>query len=393
MGLNILYISSGFLPANAQGGVPFSAYSLCSELQKFGHNVRVITTDRNGADRLDVVLNSWEKYEGIDVFYCVTTNGPYVYSPVMSEIIKEGVVWAEVVISSSTLWNYAGFLAFKYTKKFKKSHLVFVRGLLDSWAFKSRLWRKWVFWHLQGKNILNAADKIIALSESEKFAISRLGILTDIAVIPNGSPLVNPKYSARKARLVKNQSDNRSYILFMGRITAKKRIDQALSGFFLNYRKRLNSKFLIAGPIDLSYEKEFKRLLSQYPCDGVEYVGCIYGEEKHELLSNASGFVLTSASEGMPMAVLEAMQYQLPVIVTPECNFTGISEAEAGWVVELNDIHATAEAMDQIFLDTHEAERRGKCALKFASKKYNWETLAKEVLEAASIGKVMHGSQ
>lgn len=393
MSLNILFISSGFLPANAQGGVPFSAYSLCSELQKLEHNVRVITTDRNGVDRLNVALNSWEKYKGIDVFYCATSNGPYVYSPVMSEVIKKGIFWADIVISSSTLWNYAGFLALKYTKKYKKNHLVFVRGLLDSWAFKSKLLRKWVFWHLQGKNILNAADKIIALSESEKSSISRLGVLTEIAVIPNGSPLINPKYSAKKARIEKDQGDNRSYILFMGRITAKKRIDQALSGFFLNYKKRQNSKFLIAGPIDLSYEKEFRRLLSQYPCEGVEYVGCIYGEEKHELLSNASGFVLTSASEGMPMAVLEAMQYQLPVIVTPECNFTGISEAEAGWVVELNDVNATAKAIDQIFLDVLEAERRGKCAQIFASQKYNWEVLAKEVLEVATISRATYESQ
>lgn len=392
MRLNILYISSGFLPANEQGGVPFSAYSLCSEMKKLGHVVSVITTDRNGAGRIDVPLNSWVKYEGIDVFYCATHSGPYAYSPVMLDAIKKRVKWADVIISSSTLWNYAGYLAYKYTKKYKRCHFVFVRGLLDPWAFNSKWIKKRLFWFLQGRRILNGADKIIALSESERVDIIKLGIRAEIMVIPNGTPSINQEYAKGPTVSVKDGYASFNYLLFIGRITAKKRIDQALKGFFLNYKDRPNSKFLIAGPIDPTYKREFDELMSRYPQMGVEYVGPVYGQRKHKLFSGASGFILTSASEGMPMAVLEAMQYRLPVVVTPETNFAGIHEAEAGWVVGLEDVHATAEAIDRIFSDSREAARRGKCAQRYATENYNWAVITKKVLDVACISRAKYES-
>lgn len=392
MRLSILYISSGFLPANEQGGVPFSAYSLCSEMKKLGHIVSVVSTDRNGKGRINMPLNSWVKYEGIDVFYCATSDGPYVYSHVMENVIKNGVRSADIVMSSSTLWNYAGYLAYKYTKKFHKKHLVFVRGLLDPWAFNSKWVKKRLFWYLQGRRILNGADKIIALSESEKKGITKLGIRADIMVIPNGAPSINQEYAKGSTVNVGDGYTSPSYLLFLGRITAKKRIDQALKGFLLNHKDRPNSKFLIAGPIDPTYKREFEELLSRYPQMGVEYVGPVYGQRKHKLFSGASGFVLTSASEGMPMAVLEAMQYHLPVVVTPECNFAGIQEAEAGWVVGLEDVPGTAEAIDQIFSDSKEAARRGRCAQRYATENYNWAVITKKVLDVAGISRAKYES-
>jgi poly(glycerol-phosphate) alpha-glucosyltransferase len=392
MHLKILCISSGFLPANEQGGVPFSAYSLCSEMKKLGHDVRVITTDRNGAGRIDVPLNSWVKYGGMDVFYCATQDGPYVYSSVMLDAIKKRVKWADVIISSSTLWNYAGYLAYKYTKKYKRCHLVFVRGLLDPWAFNSKWVKKRLFWYLQGRKILNGADKIIALSNSERINIIKLGVRAEIIVIPNGAPSIHQEYANGSTVNVGDEYTSQSYLLFLGRITAKKRIDQALKGFLLNHKDRPNSKFLIAGPIDPAYKREFEELLSRYPQMGVEYVGPVYGQRKHKLLSGASGFVLTSASEGMPMAVLEAMQYHLPVVVTPECNFDGIQEAEAGWVVGLEDVPGTAEAIDQIFSDSKEAARRGRCAQRYATENYNWAVITKKVLDVAGISRAKYES-
>ncbi len=42
--------------------------------------------------------------------------------------------------------------------------------------------------------------------------------------------------------------------------------------------------------------------------------------KKKELLVDASGFVLPSLSEGLPMAILEAWSYSLPVLMSNECN-------------------------------------------------------------------------
>lgn len=52
----------------------------------------------------------------------------------------------------------------------------------------------------------------------------------------------------------------------------------------------------------------------------VRYVGARFGAEKARTFDAARFFVLPSKSEGMPMAILEAWQAGLIVIMTPQCN-------------------------------------------------------------------------
>ena len=70
--------------------------------------------------------------------------------------------------------------------------------------------------------------------------------------------------------------------------------------------------------------------------------------------------VLSSRSEGLPFAVLEAMSYGLPVIATRVGAIDQvIKEAETGWIVEPGDPEALANGINSALADLTEFARVG----------------------------------
>ena len=64
--------------------------------------------------------------------------------------------------------------------------------------------------------------------------------------------------------------------------------------------------------------EETRRLVEQLGLgDRVKFTGWLQAERKRATLTGATVFVLPSYVEGMPMALLEAMSFGLPVIATP----------------------------------------------------------------------------
>jgi glycosyltransferase involved in cell wall biosynthesis len=65
-----------------------------------------------------------------------------------------------------------------------------------------------------------------------------------------------------------------------------------------------------------------------------------------EYLKSADAFVLSSFSEGMPNALLEAMAYAKPVVVSDiECNVEILTESRCGFLFKCSDEHDLAKKM------------------------------------------------
>ena len=104
------------------------------------------------------------------------------------------------------------------------------------------------------------------------------------------------------------------YIFAMGRFVPEKNFHQLINAFSALSDKR-RCRLVIAGDADFedAYSRDLKNLARR---NDVVLTGFIKGEKLHALLSHARAFVLPSSHEGMPVALLEAMSYNLPLLVS-----------------------------------------------------------------------------
>jgi len=124
----------------------------------------------------------------------------------------------------------------------------------------------------------------------------------------------------------------------------------------------------------------------------VLFYGAAFGEEKEALFRSAEAFILPSFSEGLPMSVLEAWSYGLPVVMTPECN---LSEGFAcGAALEIRNGEKSFQGSDFSFqhglrtlLEMSDWERAamGMRGRKLVEEKFTWPKVAarmKEICES-----------
>jgi glycosyltransferase involved in cell wall biosynthesis len=119
----------------------------------------------------------------------------------------------------------------------------------------------------------------------------------------------------------------------------------------------------------------------------VLFYGAAFGEEKEALLRSADAFVLPSFSEGLPMSVLEAWSYGLPVVMTPECNLPEGFASRAA--VEIRSGEGSFQGSDFSFqqglrtlleISDHERAAMGMRGRKLVEEKFTWQKVAAQML-------------
>jgi glycosyltransferase involved in cell wall biosynthesis len=113
--------------------------------------------------------------------------------------------------------------------------------------------------------------------------------------------------------------------------------------------------------------------------DKVIFTGPVYGAIKVRLLKEADAFVLTSYSEGQPMAVIEALGCGVPVLITTPCNVPEVAEAGAGLVVPPS-LEAIVPALTDIMNEDRLRADMGKRARNLAESHFTWEKVAQQTL-------------
>lgn len=108
---------------------------------------------------------------------------------------------------------------------------------------------------------------------------------------------------------------NDKIILSVGRLEGAKNPLLLIDSFHALAKYNLNVKLLVVGTGSL--EKDVIKRVKKYNLQGnVKFLGVVSSDNVIELMKTSNVFLLTSAFEGMPISVLEALACGLPVVST-----------------------------------------------------------------------------
>jgi len=217
-------------------------------------------------------------------------------------------------------------------------------------------------------------------------------------------PKVGPKGAKRAgASESKNteSTEGKKRLLFLGRIHPKKGLVGALRAWadIQNPKSKIqNSKqwqFVIAGWDQGGHETELKALCGELGLKVFSFQGSVFsreeadvifqgpafGGEKEALLRSAAAFVLPSLSEGLPMSVLEAWAYGMPVVMTPECNLPEGFACQAALEIRNGGIGNANWERLQALLDMSDSDRieMGRRGRRLVEEKFTWPKVAAQM--------------
>src|SRR5262249_31342094 len=125
----------------------------------------------------------------------------------------------------------------------------------------------------------------------------------------------------------------RKKLVFMARLHPKKGLDLLLPAWSRLKPHRPDWELLVVGPDEGGYRATVEGLIRKLDLNVcVTLTGPVTGPSKLALLRSADVFVLPSYSEGVPVAVLEAMACRVPAVVTRESNIPELENEGGGWL-------------------------------------------------------------
>lgn len=176
--------------------------------------------------------------------------------------------------------------------------------------------KKWgviarIFLTLSERISLKSADFVIFISEVLQTEMVSSYPISEYSVIPNGVT-INP-ISQESDYIVSFGLEKGKYVISVGRFLEEKGFDYLIKSFV---KLRLKDcKLVIVG--DSDYPTEYSERLKSFAREnGVVLTGFIKGEKLRQIFSFARLFVISSFSEGHPIALLEAMSYKLDVLAS-----------------------------------------------------------------------------
>ena len=247
----------------------------------------------------------------------------------------------------------------------------------------ARLFNKKVILHVHGggfkdyysknksfvKHQLYKADAIVALSEYWRQFFAEDLKCKNVFVVHNIIP--TPNYKPQKEKNIFN-------FLYLGHIYEKKGIFDLVS-IIKDHRKEYKGRLMLHIGGGLYEVDRLLNILKEDKLDDViKFEGWVSGDKKEELLNTSNAYILPSYAEGVPISILEAMSYHLPIIATEVGGIPSIVGDKNGILIEPGNKQQLKSAIDVLINSEQQREKMGEASYQI-SLEYQPQNVIKEL--------------
>ena len=217
------------------------------------------------------------------------------------------------------------------------------------------------------------ANQIIVISNNIKtFIGEKYGRKDNVTLVYNGVP--KPEICSFPEYFRELGIEENRFIMSMCRFVPEKNLHHLVDAFrLLKEEKRIpdDMRLVLAGDADFEddYSMALKRKAKE---NNVVLTGFIKDRKLHSLLTHAACFCLPSSHEGLPIALLEAMSYNIPVMA---------SDIPANLEIGLDHNHYFPCGNIEKLADSLEKLISRSDKFHYDMNRYNWNIIARQTAE------------
>jgi 1,4-alpha-glucan branching enzyme len=337
-------------------------YELSARQVEMGHEVNVLTWNRNGKCSEERMVEGFIVYRLPGLNFCIPgiiQEYPYLPGlPAKVERLKSEIVHAESHLFLTTVQ------AVRKAKKLNLPSVVTVHGVFAERGVAVNF-AQYAYLRTLGLEVFRSANRVICLTQGDVEEIVRFGCpLEKIRLVPNA-------VDTEVFKPCKEREDN--LVVWVGRFVPEKGLECLVEAAKIVADEFRNVKFLLVGygPLKAKIMKLVydRGLLGRF----VRFTGPLSRDDVAKVLGKAAVFVFPSLKEGLPLSVLEAMACGVPVVGS---DIPGVKDVikhgENGFLAPPKNPKALADGILALLNDRKLRMRLGKGARELMLENYSW---------------------
>lgn len=350
--MRILHVVEGI--DSKRGGLPVAMLSIRALEEKLNIDSHIIS-----------ILNEGDGQEYPDSYHIFAASFPKRFYKSAKAIgwLKENIRYFDVLVIHG-FWNFLCIQSAIIALKQGKKYIIWPHGSLDPFDLQKKKVLKILIGNSLANRILTNAYKLCFTAEQESVVVETYGATVSKAVLP--LPVDSVQFTRPMGQSFRHKhgiEPDAFVFLFLGRLSYKKGIETIIRATHTLHTTFTNVRIVIAGHDQSDFARELKALVDSLGLSDVIYFcGELREADKAAALYDCDCFVLPSLNENFGIAVIEALQHSLPVIISDNVYIASeIARLNGGWVCQAN-VESLLATMQHILVNKPEYALRRAAA-------------------------------